>query len=108
MHPKYKKRTLKFIVFFVLMLVFAITEDILAAHISGAPFIIDTLPFIIIIALLFTVITELIEEHFEPGEQPLEHVLHTLEHLERRNIPPTYENIRLHLKKKLAEKNGSV
>ena len=99
MHIKYKKRTVRFLVLFTAMLIFAIIEDVLAAHLSGAPFIIETLPLIIIISFFFTIITEYIEERFEPGEQPLEHLLHTLEHLKRKKIPPTYENIKKHLKK---------
>ncbi len=100
MHVKYKKRTVKFLILFGMMLIFAIIEDVLAAKVSGAPFIIQTLPFITLIAFVFTIITELVEEYFEPGEQPLEHLIHTLEHLERHKIPPTYENIRKHLKER--------
>ncbi len=99
MQIKHKKRTVKFLVFFIAMLIFAIIEDVLAAHLSGAPFIVETLPIIVVIALFFTIITEYIEERFEPGEQPLEHLLRTLAHLEERKIPPTYENIRKHLSK---------
>lgn len=108
MHVKHKKRTAKFLVFFIMMLLFAIIEDILAAKASGAPFIIETLPLVIVIALIFTVITELIEEHFERGEQPLEHMLHTLEHLERKKIPPTYENIKKHFMERLRESRAPL
>lgn len=82
-----------------MMLIFAI-KDILAAHLSGATLLLETVPIIILIAFAFTVVTELIEEEFEGGEQPLEKILRTLAHLEKHKIPPTYENIRKHLKAK--------
>ena len=100
MHINHKKRTVKFVVFFIMMFIFAVIEDVLAAKASGAPFIMETLPLIGGIALFFTIVTEYVEERFEPGEQPLEHLIHTLEHLKRKKIPPTYENIKKHLKKR--------
>lgn len=98
MHIKHKKRAIRFFLFFAMMLIFAIIEDILAAHLSGAILLLETIPIIILIAFIFTVITELVEEKFEGGEQPLEKILKTLMHMEKHKIPITYKNIRKHLK----------
>jgi len=83
-----------------MMLVFAIFEDILAASFSGGALIIGTLPFIFLIALIFTLLTELFEEHFEYGRQPLEKIIDkTFAHLRKHNIKPTYENVKKHMKR---------
>ncbi|NIO45158.1 MAG: hypothetical protein GTN36_06450 [Candidatus Aenigmarchaeota archaeon] len=95
-----KKRIRKFSIFFLMMLIFAIFEDMLAASVSGAILIIETLPLIFLIALIFTLLTELIEEHFEYGRQPLEKIIDkTFAHLRKHNIKPTYENVKKHMKK---------
>ncbi len=70
-----KKRVAKFLALFVMLVVFGVIEDILAAHVSGATLIIEALPFIVIFAVVFTLITEMIEEHFERGEGPLEEMV---------------------------------
>jgi hypothetical protein len=98
MHAKHKKRAFRFALFFAMMLLFAVIEDVLAAQLSGATLLLETIPIIVLIAFLFTLVTELVEEHFESGDQPLERLLKTLAHLEKHEIPPTYENIRKHLR----------
>lgn len=97
MHIIHRKRTVKFLVLFLMMLTFAVIEDVLAAHMSGATLILETLPLIIAMSFAFTMITEFVEEKFEPGEQPLEHVLKIIMHLEKHDVPPTPEGIRKHL-----------
>ena len=83
-----------------MMLIFAIFEDMLAASVSGAILILETLPIIFIIALAFTLLTELLEEHFEYGRQPLEKIIDkTFAHLKKHKIEPTYENVRKHMKR---------
>ncbi len=83
-----------------MMLIFAVVEDILAASVSGAVLLFEVIPIIFVIALIFTVITELIEEHFEYGRQPLERIIDkTFAHLKKHKIEPTYENIRKHMKR---------
>lgn len=104
----HKKRTVKFLVLFAMMLIFAVIEDVLAAHFSGATLILETLPLIVAMSFVFTLITEYVEERFEGGEQPLEHLLKTLERMERKNIPLTYENIRKHLSADVARLIGAV
>ena len=95
-----KKRAIKFSTFFVMMLIFAIIEDMLAASFSGAVFLLETIPIIFIIALIFTFLTELVEEHFEYGKQPLEKIIDkTFEYLEKEKINLTHENVKKHLKR---------
>jgi len=95
-----KKRIRKFSIFFLMMLIFAIFEDMLAASVSGAILILETLPIIFIIALIFTLLTELLEEHFEYGRQPLERIIDkTFAYLRKHKIEPTYENLRKHMKR---------
>lgn len=84
-----------------MMLIFAMIEDILAATFSGAIIIkiFETIPLIFIISLIFTFITELIEEKFEYGKQPLERIIDkTFEYLKENKIKPTHENVKKHLK----------
>lgn len=70
-----KKRVAKFLALFVMLVVFGIIEDVLAAHVSGATLIMEALPIIVLFAIVFTLITEMIEEHFETGEGPLEEIV---------------------------------
>lgn len=82
------------------MLIFAIVEDMLAASFSGAQVVLGTIPIIVIIALAFTLITELLEEHFEYGRQPLEKIIDkTFNHLEKNKIEPTRKNVKKYMKK---------
>jgi len=69
-----KKRIAKFVALFVMLILFGVAEDILAAHVSGGTvdLIIEALPIIFVISVLFTLITEAIEEHFDRGQGPLE------------------------------------
>lgn len=95
-----KRRVLRFSIFFVMMLVFAIIEDMLAASLSGAILVLETIPIIIFIALVFTLLTELVEEHFEIGRGPLERAIDkTFRYMRKHNIKPTHENVKFHLKK---------
>jgi len=83
-----------------MMLIFAVIEDVFAASVSGAIFLFEMIPIICVIALIFTLITELIEEHFEYGRQPLEKIIDkTFAHLKKHKIEPTYENVKKHLKR---------
>jgi hypothetical protein len=53
-----------------------------------------------VIAFTFTLLTELLEEHFEYGRQPLERVLDkTFSHMKKKKIKPTYSNIKRHAKR---------
>ena len=82
-----KKRSLRFSLFFIMMLIFAVIEDMLAASLSGAVLLIESIPVIIAIALTFTILTELLEEHFEYGKQPLEKIIDEMfSHFKRKNI----------------------
>ncbi len=99
MRNKHKKRAVRFLLFFAVVLIFNIADNFLTASFLGVSFILEAVPLMIGIAFIFTLITELIEEEFEGGDQPLEHLLRTLAHLEKHKIPPTYENIRKHLKR---------
>jgi hypothetical protein len=95
-----KKRTVRFSLFFIMMLIFAIVEDIIAASLSGATLLIEAIPIIMVIAFTFTLLTELLEEHFEYGRQPLERVLDkTFSHMKKKKIKPTYSNIKRHAKR---------
>ena len=70
-----KKRIAKFLALFSMLIIFGVIEDILAAHISGGLLItiMDSLPLIFLISVIFTIITEFIEERFDRGEGPIEH-----------------------------------
>ena len=97
-----RKRSIRFVMLFTMMLIFAIIEDVLAASFSGsiAIDILKAVPIIFIISLIFTFITELIEEHFEYGKQPLEKIIDkTFEYLEKEKIELTHENVKKHLKR---------
>ena len=95
-----KRRAIRFSIFFTMMLIFAIIEDVLAASVSGAVLLLETIPLIILIAVIFTIIAELVEEHFEVGKGPLERAIDkTFAHMKRRRIKPTSENIKKQLKK---------
>ncbi len=100
MRNKHRKRAVRFLLFFAVVLIFDIADNFLAASILGVSSIFEAVILMIGIAFVFTLITELIEEEFEGGEQPLEDLLKTLTHLEKHKIPPTYHNIRKHLKTK--------
>lgn len=108
MHAKHKRRAFRFALFFAMMLLFAVIEDMLAAQLSGATLLLETIPIIVLISFVFTLVTELVEEHFESGDQPLERLLRTLAHLEKHEIPPTYENIRKHLKVEKNERKKAI
>ena len=83
-----------------MMLIFAFFEDMLAASFSGAILILESIPIIFVIALAFTLLTELIEEHYEYGRQPLEKIIDkTFAHLRKHKIEPTYENVKKHMKR---------
>lgn len=95
-----KKRTLRFSLLFLMMLIFAILEDMLAASVSGASMIIEVVPLIVVIAFPFTLLTELFEEHFEYGRQPLEKIIDEMfAHFKKNKIKPTYRNIKTHIRK---------
>ncbi len=96
-----KKRILRFFTFFAMMLVFAIIEDVLAASVSGATLLLETMPIIILIAFVFTVVTEYVEERFfERGPQPLEKIIDkTFAYMRQRNIKPTHKSVKYHLKR---------
>ena len=95
-----KKRAIKFLTFFMMMLIFAIIEDMLAASFSGSILLLETVPIIFVIALVFTFLTELVEEHFEYGKQPLERIIDkTFEYLEKEEIKLTHANVKKHLKR---------
>ena len=82
------------------MLIFAIVEDMVAASLSGATLLIEAIPVIMVIAFTFTLLTELLEEHFEYGRQPLEKVLDkTFSHMKKKKIKPTYSNIKRNAKR---------
>ena len=72
-----KKRIAKFLALFVMLILFGVVEDVLAAHVAGGTvdLIIEALPVIFLLSVLFTLVTEAIEEHFERGEGPLEHAV---------------------------------
>ena len=96
-----KTRTVRFSLFFAMMLIFAFVEDMLAASISGGMILLETVPLIILISLVFTLLTELLEEHFEYGRQPLEKIIDkTFEHMKKKKIKPTHRNIRAHIRRK--------
>ena len=83
-----------------MMLIFAITEDMIAASLVGAVLLFEHVPIIIIVALAFTFLTELIEEHFEIGKGPLERLIdNTFDYLKKENIKPTHENVKKHMKR---------
>lgn len=95
-----KRRTVRFSLFFAMMLIFAFVEDMLAASISGGMILLETVPLIILISLVFTLLTELLEEHFEYGRQPLEKILDkTFSYMKKKKIKPTYSNIKRHAKR---------
>ena len=95
-----KKRTVRFSLFFIMMLIFAIVEDMLAVSLSGAALLIESIPVIMVIAFAFTLLAELLEEHFEYGRQPLEKILDkTFSYMKKKKIKPTYSNIKRHTKR---------
>lgn len=100
MHHKHKRRVFRFVLFFAMMLVFTITEDILAASFSGSMLIFETLPLIFILAFAFTIIAELVEEWFGFTDSIIEDaVKNAFSHMEKRRIKPSYENVMKHVKK---------
>ena len=83
-----------------MMLIFAFVEDMLAASISGGLILVETVPLIILISLVFTLLTELLEEHFEYGRQPLEKIIdNTFNHMKKKKIKPTRKNIKAHIRR---------
>lgn len=99
MHHRHKRRVFRFALFFAMMLVFAIMEDVLAASVSGAVFIYEILPLIVVVAFAFTVIAELVEEWLGFTDRIIEDaVKDAFEHLEKNRMKPSYENVMKHLK----------
>lgn len=99
MHHKHKRRVFRFALFFAMMLVFAIIEDVLAASMSGAIFLYETLPLIFIMAFVFMAVSELMEEWFGFTDSIIEDaVKNAFSHMERHKIKPSYENVMKHVK----------
>jgi hypothetical protein len=99
MHHRHKRRLFRFALFFAMMLVFAIIEDVLAASMSGAVFLYETLPLIVIVAFAFTVIAELVEEWFGFTDRIIEDaVKNAFENMEKNRIEPSCENVMKHVK----------
>lgn len=97
-----KKRIIRFLLFFAMMLIFEIVEDTLTASFLGATMILKVIPVIIVVALVFTLITELVEERFEGKVGPLEKIIDdTFAYFKEHNIKPTHENVKMHLKRHL-------
>ncbi len=99
MHHKHKRRVFRFVLFFAMMLIFAIVEDLFTASISGTIFLFETLPLIFGIALIFTIIAELVEEWFGFTDRIIEDaVKNAFSHMEKHKIKPSYENVMKHVK----------
>lgn len=99
MHHRHKRRVFRFVLFFVMMLVFAIMEDMLTASMSGAVFLYETLPLIVVVAFVFTVVAELVEEWLGFSDKIIEDAIkNAFEHLEKNRMKPSYENVMKHVK----------
>lgn len=99
MHHRHKRRVFRFALFFAMMLIFAIIEDVLAASMSGTVFLFETLPLIFILAFTFTIIAELVEEWLGFTDRIIEDaVRNAFEHMEKHRIEPSYENVMKHVK----------
>ncbi|MFZ3077692.1 MAG: hypothetical protein WA139_04510 [Candidatus Aenigmatarchaeota archaeon] len=99
MHHRHKRRLFRFALFFAMMLVFAVIEDLLTASVSGAVFLYETLPLIVVVAFVFTVIAELVEEWLGFTDSIIEDaVKNAFYHMEKHRIKPSYENVMKHVK----------
>ncbi|TRZ55336.1 hypothetical protein D4Q76_00690 [archaeon] len=99
MHHRHKKRVFRFALFFAMMLVFAIIEDLFAASLSGDVFLFETVPLIFAVAFVFTIIAELVEEWFGFTDSIIEDaVKNAFSHMEKHKIKPSYENVMKHVK----------
>lgn len=99
MHHRHKRRVFRFALFFAMMLVFAIIEDVMAASVSGAVFLYETLPLIVVVAFVFTIVAELVEEWLGFTDRIIEDaVKNAFEHMEKHKIEPSYENVMKHVK----------
>ncbi len=99
MHHRHKRRVFRFALFFAMMLVFAIIEDLLTASVSGAVFLYETLPLIVVVAFVFTVVAELVEEWFGFTDRIIEDAVKSaFEQMEKHKTKPSYENVMMHVK----------
>lgn len=99
MHHRHKRRVFRFALFFAMMLVFAIIEDMMAASLSGAVFLYETIPLIVVVAFFFTVVAELVEEWLGFSDRIIEDaVKNAFIHLEKNRMKPSYENVMKHVK----------
>jgi membrane protein YdbS with pleckstrin-like domain len=74
-HPKrhkHKKRVLRFIIFFLFLIVFSVIEDLLAFYLHGTEFDVAIFLIVIVIATIFTAIAEISEFIFKKEEPKIE------------------------------------
>jgi len=99
MHHRHKRRVFRFALFFAMMLIFAVIEDVLTASVSGAVFLYETLPLIVIVAFVFTIVAELVEEWLGFADSIIEDAIrNAFEHMEKNRVKPSYENVMKHVK----------
>ncbi len=99
MHHRHKRRVFRFALFFAMMLIFAIIEDMLAASVSGTVFLYETLPLIVVVAFVFTAVAELVEEWLGFSDKIIEDaVKNAFEQMEKHKTKPSYESVMRHVK----------
>jgi len=101
-----KRKLAKFLMFFLVMIIFSVVEDMVALStitLFSWGIFLAILPEIVLIALLFTIITEYIEERmFHPEDQPIKNIIKAIDnafrHMQRHKIKPTPANVKKHVK----------
>ncbi|MFH0928749.1 MAG: hypothetical protein V1818_00130 [Candidatus Aenigmatarchaeota archaeon] len=69
---KHKKRTLRFISFFIFLIAFGVIEDISAMYLHGIEFNMMILGTVTVVATIFTIIAEVTEYIFKREEPKIE------------------------------------
>jgi nucleoside recognition membrane protein YjiH len=72
---KHKKRAIRFITFFILLIAFGVIEDMSAMFLHGVEFDIVVLATVTVIATIFTVIAEVTEFIFKREEPKIEKII---------------------------------
>jgi membrane protein YdbS with pleckstrin-like domain len=77
-HPKrrkHKKRTVRFIAFFLFLIAYSIIEDLTAFFLHGVEFDIAMIIIVIVIATIFTAIAEVTEFLYKKEEPKIEKII---------------------------------
>jgi len=72
---KHKKRYVRFIAFFIFLVFYGVIEDLTAASLTGVEFDIVILITVIVIAIIFTTLTEVTETIFQKEEPKIKRMI---------------------------------